>query len=72
MGALQVVPTFLRRFMLPSHENPVLTGFTRPMYNLVTKGGRALDILISRLLKAVSPDPGSWDEEEPLKSVSLQ
>ena len=58
--------------MLPSHESLVLTDFIRPTYNLVTKGGRALDILISRLLKAVGPDPDSWNEGEPLKSVSLQ
>ena len=35
---------------------------------MITKNGRALDILLSRLLKAAGPDPSAWQEDE-LKSV---
>ncbi|KAG6990988.1 cytochrome P450 [Physcia stellaris] len=55
MGAFQIVPAFLRRFT----------------YKLITKGGRALDVLVSRLDQAADPERDAWREEEPLKSVTL-
>lgn len=38
-------------------------------YNLITKKGRALDILFSRLLKAMDLDQIVWGEEDTLKKV---
>lgn len=55
MGALQAVPSFLRR----------------STYNLITKRGRSLDVLLSRLLKAVAPDQDAWGEDDHLKSITL-
>ncbi|MCJ1454854.1 hypothetical protein MMC28_005207 [Mycoblastus sanguinarius] len=55
MGTLSAVPSFLRRFT----------------YNLITKRGRSLDVLLSRLLKSVAPNQGAWREEDSLKSITL-
>ena len=38
-------------------------------YNLITKKGRALDVLLSRLLEAIDLDQISWNEEDSLKKV---
>jgi len=50
-------------------ESELSDNFSRSTYRLITKGGHALNVLISRLLQAADPDKEAWREEEPLKSV---
>ena len=45
------------------------TNSIRFTYNLITKKGRALNVLLSRLLEAIDLDQISWNEEDSLKKV---
>ena len=45
---------------------------TRILYRLLTKNGRALDVLTDRLQRAASLEAGAWDEERELKSVTYK
>ena len=44
----------------------------RILYRLLTKNGRALDVLTDRLHRAASLEAGAWDEEPELKSVTYK
>ncbi|KAI9711711.1 MAG: hypothetical protein M1820_001855 [Bogoriella megaspora] len=55
MGALKFCPTFLRTYV----------------YNLVTKNGQALHTLFRHMNPIIQSGCAAWDEEEPLKSITL-
>ncbi|KAL8824241.1 MAG: hypothetical protein Q9191_005189 [Dirinaria sp. TL-2023a] len=55
MKASQLVPSFMKR----------------SLYNLITKKGQALKILVSRLSEIADPNLNAWQEEEPLRSMTV-
>ena len=73
MGALQIAPSFMKSYV----EHDILTfhgiiiDFYSFVYSLITRKGRALDILLTRMLDAVDPKHSNWEENENLRRVSL-
>ncbi|KAL9123111.1 MAG: hypothetical protein Q9187_000340 [Circinaria calcarea] len=55
MGALQLVPSFMKSIV----------------YSLLTKNGRALQVLFTRLSDVMGPGQCNWDEDENLKPMTL-
>ena len=51
-----------------SEDENSVDSTSRRTYKMITKNGRALDVLLSRLLVAAGPKPSAWREDE-LKTV---
>lgn len=70
MGALQIVPVFAQSqvFLLDSPADSLLN-LGSFVHSIITKKGRALNVLFERLHRAADSQDG-WKEDGVLKSVS--